>query len=150
MVGLPVQFPQLRKYNPTRQAEGHQMEGLFCHPVFPITMQGDHESTHPGRISSKPIPLCVCRLNIRIKKKQINDYNTKRTCGSGLEGGEMPGGKVLLMRVTNDGCLDHKGRRACSSKARQVHARDTRLRLLRRRRQWSMMTWVNSLISIIG
>ena len=126
MIGLPVQFPQLREYNPTRQAEGHQMEDLFCDPVFPIIMQG--ESTHPGRISSKPVPLCVCRLNIHIRKKPSNDHQTQRTCGSGLEGGKMPDGKVLLMRVSKDHCLDHRVRRACSSKARQVHARDTRLR----------------------
>ena len=146
MVGLPVQFPQLREHNPARQAEGHQMEGLFCDQVFPVITR--HDSTHPGRISSKPVPLCVCRLNIRIKKEPSNDYNTKHTCGSGLEGSNMPGGKVLLMRVTNDCCSDHRVRRACSSKARQVHARDTRLILLRGRQQ-SMMAWANSLISII-
>ena len=45
----------------------------------------------------------------------------------------MPGGRVLLTRVTNDDCSDHRVLSACSSKARQVHASDTRLPLLRGR-----------------
>ena len=146
VVGLQIQVPQLRAHNLTRQAKKHQMEDLFRDTASPE--QG--ESSHPGRISSKPVPLCVCRLNRSIREKQSNVRYAQRTCGSGLEGGIMPGGKVLLMRVLNDDCSDHRVLRACSSKARQVHASDTRLRLLRRRRQKSMMTRVNSLILIIG
>ena len=108
------------------------------------------ELTHPGRISSKPVPLCVRRLNARIGNKPHNDHRTERTCGSGLEGGKIPGGKVLMIKVANDGCSDHRVLSACSSKARQVHASDTRLLQLPRERQWSAMICVNSLISIIG
>ena len=55
-----------------------------------------------------------------------------------------------MIRVANDGCSDHRVPSACSSKARQVHASDTRLLQLPRERQWSAMICVNSLISIIG
>ena len=61
----------------------------------------------------------------------------------------MPGGRVLLTRVVNDRCSDHNVLSACSSKARQAHASDTRLFGLSWIR-WSTTSCINSPISIIG
>lgn len=60
----------------------------------------------------------------------------------------MPGSRVLLTRVANDGCSDHNVLSACSSKARQAHASDTRLFGLSWIR-WSATSCINSPISII-
>ena len=43
------------------------MEDFFWDPVSPI----QDELTHPGRISSKPAPLCVCRLDVTVRDKSL-------------------------------------------------------------------------------
>ena len=54
----------------------------------------------------------------------------------------MPGGRVFLVGVFGDGCSDHRVLSACSPKARQVQASDTRL-FLRSGGGWSTMTCVD-------
>ena len=84
---------------PLQLPRGTIKEDLLWNLAIPL----QDEATHPGGISSKPVPLGVCWLNRRIGNGPHKDRHTERTCGSGFEGGKIPGGRVILMRVANDG-----------------------------------------------
>jgi hypothetical protein len=54
-------------------------------------------------------------------------YTVSHTFGNRRERDNIPGGRVLLTRVRNDDCSDHRAASTCSSRALWVHASDTRL-----------------------